>query len=117
MTSMSKLVSMPQVAAVARSLAQEMAKAGVIDEMVDEAFSATDSEEVESEADAAIDAVIAEVTEGEFSGVAKIDNNLDKHRVAAAAARQTKEEKIAEVENDKELDEMKDRLQKLGAGS
>lgn len=64
---MSQLLSLPAVAAVARAMSVEMAKANFIEELTSEAISdAMDSEETETEAEAEVERVMFELTEGQF---------------------------------------------------
>jgi len=77
-----------------------MMKAGLIEEMVEDAFSLGDSEEVEEAADEEVEKVIAAITKGELD---KIGNSTKKREVEAPAE---------EVDEDDEKEEtaLKNRL-------
>src|ERR1700682_242035 len=67
MQHMSALISLPEMAETARNMSREMAKAGLIDEMVDESMSdAFDTDDIESKADVEVDRVMYELTDGQF---------------------------------------------------
>eukprot|EP00511_Aplanochytrium_stocchinoi_P011391 CAMPEP_0204861806 /NCGR_PEP_ID=MMETSP1348-20121228/1906_1 /ASSEMBLY_ACC=CAM_ASM_000700 /TAXON_ID=215587 /ORGANISM="Aplanochytrium stocchinoi, Strain GSBS06" /LENGTH=270 /DNA_ID=CAMNT_0052011381 /DNA_START=54 /DNA_END=866 /DNA_ORIENTATION=- len=68
MASMNKLANYSEVAASIYGLGREMERAGLIQELVDDALDSTMSD-VENEVDAEIDRVIREVTEGMFESV------------------------------------------------
>lgn len=136
MQSMSKLISMPQVAEVARKMGKEMMKvtknkikqkyktcwniswllysvaysfsplfvqAGIISDMVDDTFSSLDSDTIDAEADAEVDKVLYELTEGILGQAGNIKGKNLKQQ-----------EEEAVPQESKEIDEMKERLQKLG---
>lgn len=132
MQAMQSLVRVPEVAATMRELSKEMMKAGIIEEMLDETMeSVEDSEEVEDEADEEIDKVnyyllcvktqknysnkisclsqiLWEVTAGQLGTAPAVVTETPGSIVASTSA----EEESEEVD-DKELEEMKMRLQSL----
>jgi charged multivesicular body protein 3 len=103
MSQMSRLISVPQMHAVAQGLAKEMMKAGIMEEMVEDAFNAVEEDGIEEEADKEVDRIIEQVTTGQLSAV-------------GAASREIVKEKPKEVvEDDGDLDDMKERLAKLSS--
>ncbi|XP_034178898.1 vacuolar protein sorting 24 [Osmia lignaria lignaria] len=109
MQAMQSLVRVPEVAATMRELSKEMMKAGIIEEMLDETMdSIEDSEEVEDEADEEIDKILWEVTAGQLGTAPAVVTETPGSVVASTSA----EEEGEEVD-DKELEEMKMRLQSL----
>lgn len=109
MQAMQSLVRVPEVAATMRELSKEMMKAGIIEEMLDETMeSVEDSEEVEDEADEEIDKILWEVTAGQLGTAPAVVTETPGSIVASTSA----EEESEEVD-DKELEEMKMRLQSL----
>ncbi|XP_060824338.1 charged multivesicular body protein 3 [Bombus pascuorum] len=109
MQAMQSLVRVPEVAATMRELSKEMMKAGIIEEMLDETMeSVEDSEEVEDEADEEIDKILWEVTAGQL-GTAPAVVTEAPGSVAASTSAEEETEKV----DDKELEEMKMRLQSL----
>lgn len=109
MKGMQSLVSLPELRATAASMSKEMMKAGIISEMIDESFdSMEDSEAIDAEADEAVDKVIAEITEGQFAGVAAIRGK----KPLGAELEENKEAAQAEVDEAEE-EAMKARMSKL----
>ncbi|XP_054015770.1 charged multivesicular body protein 3 [Hylaeus anthracinus] len=109
MQAMQSLVRVPEVAATMRELSKEMMKAGIIEEMLDETMdSIEDSEEVEDEADEEIDKILWEVTAGQLGTAPAVVTETPGSVVASTSADEEHEET-----NDKELEEMKMRLQSL----
>ncbi|XP_025993462.1 charged multivesicular body protein 3 [Solenopsis invicta] len=107
MQAMQSLVRVPEVAATMREMSKEMMKAGIIEEMLDETMdSIEDSEDMEDEADEEVDKILWEVTAGQLgTAPAVVTENPG---IASTSA----EEETAE-DDDKELEEMKNRLQSL----
>ncbi|GBG32092.1 Charged multivesicular body protein 3 [Hondaea fermentalgiana] len=65
MAAMNSLVKMPEVAKNMQEMAMEMERAGLIEEIMDDAMESTfDDEGMDGEADAAVDQIIAELTTG-----------------------------------------------------
>ncbi|XP_015117149.1 charged multivesicular body protein 3 [Diachasma alloeum] len=107
MQAMQSLIKVPEVAATMRELSKEMMKAGIIEEMLDETMdSVEDSEEMEDEADEEVDKILWELTAGQLGTAPAL--------VMETPGTSTSiEEKSQEVENDKELEDMRTRLQSL----
>lgn len=109
MQAMQSLVRVPEVAATMRELSKEMMKAGIIEEMLDETMeSVEDSEEVEDEADEEVDKILWEVTAGQLGTAPAVVTETP-----GSVAASTSAEEESEDVNDKELEEMKLRLQSL----
>ncbi|XP_003704764.1 vacuolar protein sorting 24 [Megachile rotundata] len=109
MQAMQSLVRVPEVAATMRELSKEMMKAGIIEEMLDETMdSIEDSEEVEDEADEEIDKILWEVTAGQLGTAPAVVTDTP-----GSVAASTSTEEKGEEADDKELEEMKMRLQSL----
>ncbi|XP_012524281.2 charged multivesicular body protein 3 [Monomorium pharaonis] len=106
MQAMQSLVRVPEVAATMREMSKEMMKAGIIEEMLDETMdSIEDSEDMEDEADEEVDKILWEVTAGQLgTAPAVVTENPEVPSTSA-------EEEVEE--DDKELEEMKNRLQSL----
>ncbi|KAL6446072.1 hypothetical protein ACFW04_001018 [Cataglyphis niger] len=108
MQAMQSLIRVPEVAATMREMSKEMMKAGIIEEMLDETMdSIEDSEEMEDEADEEVDKILWEVTAGQL-GTAPAVVTENPGSIAASAS---VEEEVED--DDKELEEMKNRLQSL----
>ncbi|KAG5344974.1 CHMP3 protein, partial [Acromyrmex charruanus] len=106
MQAMQSLVRVPEVAATMREMSKEMMKAGIIEEMLDETMdSIEDSEDMEDEADEEVDKILWEVTAGQLgTAPAVVTENPG---IASTSAEEETED------DDKELEEMKTRLQSL----
>ncbi|CAL1674171.1 unnamed protein product [Lasius platythorax] len=108
MQAMQSLIRIPEVAATMREMSKEMMKAGIIEEMLDETMdSIEDSEDMEDEADEEVDKILWEVTAGQLgTAPAVVTENP-----GSIAASTSAEEEVED--DDKELEEMKNRLQSL----
>lgn len=114
MKSMQDLVKVSDVAASMRELSKEMMKAGLIEEMVDDAFETMDDqEELEEEAQEEVDKILWELTAGKLGEAPDaVRDSLPvppKQKVAAAAA-------AAAIESDsdeEDVTKMQERLEAL----
>jgi len=108
MKSMSSMLSLPELRETARNLSKEMAKAGLIEEMVEEGLSdAFDTDELEAEAEQQVNQVIDEIVSGTFQGVDTIKGkNTEK-------AQEAEEDAVAEEEHKKELAALQERIGNL----
>lgn len=102
MKSMNRLVKVEGISETMQTMQREMCKAGVIEEMVDEAFDALNDEDDEDEADAAVSQVLAELAATQTGGM------------AAAPRRQVAQAAAAEEEGDEEdMETMRARLEQI----
>ncbi|XP_011309256.1 charged multivesicular body protein 3 [Fopius arisanus] len=107
MQAMQSLLKVPEVAATMRELSKEMMKAGIIEEMLDEAMdSVEDSEEMEDEADEEVDKILWELTAGQLGTAPALV-------METPGSSTSTEEPSQDVENDKDLEDMRSRLQSL----
>lgn len=97
---MGQLMNLPQMNQVARDMAREMEKMGIIDEMVEESFDMIDDDDIEEIADQEVDKLLYEITKGQIGALpnAPIRPGVEK------------DEKEQELDDDKEMEEMKARL-------
>lgn len=101
------LVRVPQLMGTMRAMSREMAKAGMIDEMVGEAIDSAVAEEGEDEAaEAEVDKVLMEVAGADMESLAAAAAPRAKQKAATAAA-QEEEEGAAE----EGIDDLKARLE------
>lgn len=70
LSAMNTLMNVPEVSATMRTMAMEMEKAGVMEEMVDDAMAMTEDYDLDDLADEEVSKVITELTDGLFAGVA-----------------------------------------------
>lgn len=109
------LMKAPEVAATMMEFSKEMTKAGVIEEMVNDAVDgALDSEDIEEETEEEVDKVLTEIA-GETSAQLPVAARKEKMQQPARATNSTHEEEpIAEgVDDDAELEEMRARLARV----
>ena len=62
-----KLMKLPEINQTMQSMSMEMMKAGIIQEMVNDALEGDDEEEVEEEAQEEVDKILFELTDGFIS--------------------------------------------------
>ncbi|KAJ6515834.1 vacuolar sorting protein Vps24 [Mycena sanguinolenta] len=60
------LIKLPQISQTMREMSMEMTKAGIMEEMVGDMLDLDEDEELEEEADAEVDKVLAELTDGKL---------------------------------------------------
>ncbi|KAH1045863.1 hypothetical protein J1N35_036647 [Gossypium stocksii] len=109
------LMKAPQMAATMQEFSKEMIKAGVIEEMVNDALdSALDSEDIEEETEEEVDKVLSEIA-GETA--AQLPEAVQKERVRLSAQKEStfrEEEAIAEgADDEEELEEIRARLARV----
>ncbi|KAL0949501.1 hypothetical protein HGRIS_009555 [Hohenbuehelia grisea] len=60
------LVKLPQISQTMREMSMEMTKAGILEEMLEDTLEMDEDEEIEEEADAEVDKVLFELTDGKL---------------------------------------------------
>ncbi|KAJ4979226.1 hypothetical protein NE237_010006 [Protea cynaroides] len=109
------LMKAPEMAITMQEFNKEMTKAGVIEEMVNDAVdTALDSEDIEEETEEEVDKVLTEIA-GETSAQLPEANKRERIRQPAQAAKAAQEEEaIAEgVDDEEELEQIRARLAKV----
>ncbi|KAJ1728706.1 Vacuolar protein-sorting-associated protein 24 [Coemansia sp. BCRC 34490] len=107
MKAVNQLMSVPMLQRSLMEMSKEMMKAGVIDEMTEDMLDSIDADEdVEEEAEAEVDKVLAEVTEGLLGSI----GSANAARLSENNARVSEAE---ENESDIDLEEMNSRLSAL----
>lgn len=89
MKSMGNLIKIPELQKTMQDLSKEMMKAGIIEEMIEETIDSaldTDDVDVDKVADAEIEKVILEITQGKLSTLPSVSNSLPAVSQAASAA-------------------------------
>jgi charged multivesicular body protein 3 len=93
------LVRLPELGATMTAMQREMARAGLIDEVVNDALdSALGGEEVEEEADAEVERVLQEVAAGAVAAAPAAPRRAPAARVAAPVQQEEEEEEPEELE-------------------
>ncbi len=72
MTAMNRLINVPELSAQMRVMSQEMMKAGIIEEMVDDAMATMEDGDTEELADAEVEKLVMEITMGHFDKVSNV---------------------------------------------
>ncbi|BFZ01198.1 hypothetical protein BsWGS_04237 [Bradybaena similaris] len=115
MQSMQQLVKVPEIHATMREMSKEMMKAGIIEEMMDDAMETLDDDDLEEEADEEVDRVLYELTAGELGKApAAVNDSLPVHEVEGATAGPSRVPAAAvALEEEDDLEDMKARLEAL----
>lgn len=96
MSAMNRLLSVPRISQTMQALAREMAKSGIIEEMVQDSFEALDPEGLDEEADQEVAAVLFELTEGQFGAKVGAMQNKKAEEAEEAPAQKIDEEKAVD---------------------
>lgn len=96
------LVKVPQISQAMSQLSQEMMKAGVIEEMIEEEqalFNQEDAEEIEQEADEEVDKIVTEITAGLLSSAGKVGTGVPSARLEQEQQEEEEEDMEARLES------------------
>lgn len=107
MKGMNQLMKIPEISQTMQEMQKEMTKAGVIDEMVDDAMSVLDDEADEDAADEEVERVMTELAADAMGGAQRAPT---KAPVQAAAAAEEEEE-------EEDMSAMRERLAQLKSAS
>ncbi len=99
---MGQLMSLPKLRNACKELSRQMMKAGIIDEVMEDAFESLEDEDTEELAQQEADKILFEITEGQLGKVGKVKNKLE-----------AKEDKVEVKEEDKDIEDLKRRLEAL----
>ncbi|CAE7682155.1 chmp3, partial [Symbiodinium microadriaticum] len=112
MQSMNELLNMSEVRHIMNDMAREMARAGLIEETINDAFESVEPEGLEGEAEAEVDRVMEEIT----AGILAPAGTAPTVAPPEAIAKQTAEEAVGAAEqemDEEELARMRNRIQAL----
>ncbi|EGO01910.1 hypothetical protein SERLA73DRAFT_48647 [Serpula lacrymans var. lacrymans S7.3] len=101
----SALVKLPQISQAMREVSMEMTKAGIMEEMLDDALELDDDEELEEEADAEVDKVLFELTDGKLGVVGSVGTELP-----------SLQDKLEEEETERTMEQYRQQLNGLLSG-
>ncbi|ORX41293.1 Snf7-domain-containing protein [Kockovaella imperatae] len=76
MKTTNQLVKLPQLSATMREMSMEMTKSGIMSEMMEETLDTIDDDEIEEEADAEVEKVLFELTDGKLGQAGKVGGEL-----------------------------------------
>jgi len=101
MKGMNAMLSVPELRETAKNMSKEMARAGMIEVMIDDSMEALDPADLDEQAEVEVDKVLDEVLQGTFGGVGRIKG------------KNTEKKEEEEVEDNADVDAMKARMEKL----
>lgn len=102
MQAMQRLVRLPEIAETMREMSREMTKAGILEEMIEETMeSLEDSEDILEEAQAEVDKVLWEITDGKLG---------EAPSVPTASLSE-----VAPLQTEEDEEQLRDRLEALRA--
>ncbi|TFK23259.1 vacuolar sorting protein Vps24 [Coprinopsis marcescibilis] len=93
------LVKLPQVSQVMREMSMEMTKAGIMEEMLEDTLEMDEDEELEDEADAEVDKVLFELTNGKLGQAGTVENELP-----------TSQDQLLEEETERNMEKYRQQL-------
>ncbi|KAL7420220.1 Vacuolar protein-sorting-associated protein 24 [Cryptotrichosporon argae] len=100
MKTTNQLVKLPQLNATMRQMSMEMMKSGIMEEMMEDTLDAiNDDDELEEEADAEVDKVLFELTDGKLGQAGRVGGELP-----AAKEDEESEEEVQRMQ--REMDEL-----------
>lgn len=108
MKAMQSLVKVPEIQSTMMELSKEMMKAGIIEEMMEDALDTLDDDVEEEATQAEIDKILFEVTAGALSTAPQVSNELPGPAEGATGGPESEEE-----EEGDDLQEMQARLEAL----
>jgi charged multivesicular body protein 3 len=112
MHAMNKIINIPELRQNMTSLAREMEKAGMIDEIMNDTFEMIEPEDLGNEADKEVDRLMEELTAGVLDKNDPVPTNSGPVKQTVQQEEETEKEEVNEEENE-ELKKMQERLQSL----
>jgi len=70
------LIKLPQISQTMREMSMEMTKAGIMEEMLEDTLDMDEDDEIEEEADAEVDKVLFELTNGKLGEAGSVGTDL-----------------------------------------
>lgn len=99
METMGHLVKIPQIAQISRQMAKEMARTGLINEVVDDALESLDDDDTEELAEREVSKVLFEITGGQFGQIDDIKNELPKEEVEEDESMEPLARRLADIKS------------------
>lgn len=110
MKSMNELLKMPEMMKTMREMAMEMERAGLIEEMMDDAMESLDGEDIEDEVNEQVDQVVTEITAGIMNGASSAPTTA----LPTPQVQEAEEEHVAPTaEDESNMKDMTARLEAL----
>ncbi|KAJ1909718.1 Vacuolar protein-sorting-associated protein 24 [Tieghemiomyces parasiticus] len=113
MHQVNNLVRVPQIAAAVQEMSQEMMKAGIISDMIEDTLDTMDDEGIEDEAEEEVNKVLYEITDGLLGQAGTVGPQLTPAESEVPPSKAAENQETEEEEAD--LDEMQARLAALRA--
>ncbi|KAI0921089.1 hypothetical protein AcW1_004819 [Taiwanofungus camphoratus] len=101
----SALIKLPQISQAMREMSMEMTKAGIMEEMLDDTLEMDDDEELEDEADAEVDKVLFDLTNGKLGQAGTVQSELP-----------SLQDKVDEEETERAMEQYRQQLNGLLSG-
>lgn len=99
------LIKLPQISQTMRDMSMEMTKAGILDEMLADTFEVDEDDEIEEEADAEVDKVLFDLTNGKLGQVGSVETGLP-----------SLQDQLEEEEAEREMEKYREQLNGLLSG-
>ncbi|KAI0081760.1 vacuolar sorting protein Vps24 [Panus rudis PR-1116 ss-1] len=99
------LIRLPQISQTMRDMSMEMTKAGILEEMMDDTLAMEEDEELEEEADAEVDKVLFDLTNGKLGQAGTVQTELP-----------TAEEQMEDEETERAMEQYRQQLNGLLSG-
>ncbi|PPQ94023.1 hypothetical protein CVT25_009871 [Psilocybe cyanescens] len=96
------LIKLPQISQTMREMSMEMTKAGIMEEMLEDTLDMDEDDEIEEEADAEVDKVLFELTNGKLGEAGSVGTDLP--------------DKIEDEETDRNMEKYREQLNGLLSG-
>ncbi|PPR07029.1 hypothetical protein CVT26_005230 [Gymnopilus dilepis] len=99
------LIKLPQISQTMREMSMEMTKAGIMEEMLEDTLDLDEDEEIEEEADAEVDKVLFELTNGKLGEAGSVATDLP-----------TAQDRLDDEETERNMEKYREQLNGLLSG-
>jgi len=99
------LIKLPQISQAMREMSMEMTKAGIMEEMLEDTLDMDEDEELEDEADAEVDKVLFELTNGKLGEAGSVGTELP-----------ASEDQLEDEETNRNMEKYREQLNGLLSG-
>lgn len=113
MKAMNEIIKAPELASTMRSMQMEMSRAGIIEEMMDDAFAAVEPEDLDAEADEEVEKLMADITQSVLSSAPSAPRARAPAAASTSTATGAAAPKVKQAVAEGEDDSMSARLDKL----
>ncbi|KAJ1804999.1 Vacuolar protein-sorting-associated protein 24 [Coemansia sp. RSA 2598] len=120
MKSVNQLMRIPQLQHTMMEMSKEMVRAGVIEEMTEDMFESLEDDDLEEEAEAEVENVLAQITDGVLGKAKSVGTETKPAAVSQRQQQQQQQQPVhadaageSEAESDLDLEDMRARLSAL----